>query len=90
MDGGHLAGSETNLGLSVINCVISSCTDSRQERKDMIQPYPLWPLKHPLPGAHERAPPREKQMCSLETQKEPRTNTEKDLLWDPTGQTHIQ
>lgn len=78
----NCAGSETNLGLSAINCVISSCRISRQERREMVQPYPLRPLKHPLPGTAdtleggERSKtkaekgPREDPMFSLETQKE--------------------
>ena len=67
MDGGNLAGSETSLGLSVMNCVISSCTDSRQERRDVIQPCPLWPLKHPLPGAEDT--PEGGQRCKTKIMK---------------------
>lgn len=99
MDGVNLAGYETELGLPVINSKISSCITT-DEKRDIIQPYPLWPLKH-SPGGTEDTLERGqesmtkmlKQMFGWETPKEPGLHpeylkgqrVERLALWDPTG-----
>lgn len=91
----NLAGSETNLGVSVINSGISSCTDKRWEEKGYDPAMPSLALKAPSwqyrGHTRERSeeqdqdgqgtPPRGKPMLSWKSQKT------KPPPWIPSGLT---